>query len=158
MQRVHLDTDLGGDIDDLRALALLLKGSDVEITGITTVAEENGRRAGCKGNIVAAGVDVSSGAYRFKPGYPDEVRYCDATIPPAPGDPDVALQLLEASIEQGAHIIGIGPYTNLARCEDYTFAAAPVHSRRLVARANFRRWQNNIGRVTDRWRVSTGTG
>jgi purine nucleosidase len=44
--KVHLDTDLGGDIDDLCALAMLLRWEDVEITGITTVAESGGRRAG----------------------------------------------------------------------------------------------------------------
>ena len=31
--KVHLDTDLGGDIDDLCALAMLLRWKDVEITG-----------------------------------------------------------------------------------------------------------------------------
>ena len=46
MQKIHLDTDLGGDTDDLCALAMLLKWPNIEITGITTVAEENGRRAG----------------------------------------------------------------------------------------------------------------
>ena len=44
--KVHLDTDLGGDIDDLCALVMLLCWKDVEITGITTVAEAGGRRAG----------------------------------------------------------------------------------------------------------------
>ena len=43
---IHLDTDIGGDVDDICALALLLKSPHVEITGITTTAEENGRRAG----------------------------------------------------------------------------------------------------------------
>ena len=46
MVKLHLDTDLGGDIDDLCALAMLLKWEGLEITGISTVAEENGRRAG----------------------------------------------------------------------------------------------------------------
>src|SRR5215471_13488469 len=44
--KVHLDTDIGGDIDDLCALALLLNWPDVEITGITTVLEHGGKRAG----------------------------------------------------------------------------------------------------------------
>ena len=39
MPKVHLDTDLGGDIDDLCALVMLPCWEDVEITGITTVAE-----------------------------------------------------------------------------------------------------------------------
>ncbi len=36
MEKVHLDTDLGGDTDDLCALAMLLKWPDIQITGITT--------------------------------------------------------------------------------------------------------------------------
>ena len=76
MQRVHLDTDLGGDIDDLCALAMLLRWANVEISGITTVAESQGTRAGYvqhvlelegRDNIpVAAGADVSGGFYRLR--------------------------------------------------------------------------------------------
>src|SRR5216684_6025722 len=40
--RVHLDTDIGGDIDDLCALALLLNWPGVEITGVTTVLRRSG--------------------------------------------------------------------------------------------------------------------
>ena len=71
MPKIHLDTDLGGDMDDLCALAMLLRWEDVELTGITTVAEANGRRAAYtryvlglegRGEIpVAAGADVSEG-------------------------------------------------------------------------------------------------
>jgi len=46
MTKIHLDTDIGGDMDDLCALAMLLKWPDIEITGVTTVAEARGRRAG----------------------------------------------------------------------------------------------------------------
>ena len=34
MQKIHLDTDIGGDIDDLCALAMLLKWPGLEITGV----------------------------------------------------------------------------------------------------------------------------
>ena len=43
---IHFDTDIGGDIDDLDALALLLRRPGVELVGVTTVAENGGRRAG----------------------------------------------------------------------------------------------------------------
>src|SRR5512147_501360 len=76
--RIHLDTDLGGDIDDLCALALLLHLPGLELTGITTVAEHAGRRAGYvrsvlqlagrQGIPVAAGADASLGVYREWPG------------------------------------------------------------------------------------------
>jgi inosine-uridine nucleoside N-ribohydrolase len=122
--KVHLDTDLGGDLDDLCALAMLLRWEGVELTGITTVAEANGRRAGYarhvlelegKGDIpVAAGADVSEGFYRYPElGYPDEERYWPVPVAPSPNSLDAALELLKHSVEQAATIIAIGPYTNL---------------------------------------------
>jgi purine nucleosidase len=124
MGKIHLDTDLGGDIDDLCALAMLLRWNAVEFTGITTVAEENGRRAGYvhhvleldgKNNIpIAAGADVSQGFYRYPElGYPDEERYWSKPVTPLPNRVEDAIQLLKQSIERGATIIAIGPFTNL---------------------------------------------
>ena len=122
--KIHLDTDLGGDIDDLCALAMLLRWQDIELTSITTVAEASGRRAGYVRKIlelekrndipVAAGADVSQGFYRYPElGYPDEKRYWTNPIPPSPNPVEDALQLLKQSIEQDATIIAIGPFTNL---------------------------------------------
>ena len=125
MHKVHLDTDMGGDMDDLCALAMLLRWSaDIHLTGVTTVAEANGRRAGYVRYIlgldgrhntpVAAGANVSEGYYRYAElGYPDEQRYWPEAINPSPNDLEVALRLLKQSIEQGATIIAIGPFTNL---------------------------------------------
>jgi inosine-uridine nucleoside N-ribohydrolase len=123
MVKVHLDTDFGGDIDDLCALALLLRWPGVELAGITTVAEENGRRAGYvryvlglegrSGIPVAAGAEADGGFYREKPGLPDEERYWPEPVAPAPGPVEEALRLLRDSIEGGCLILGVGPYTNL---------------------------------------------
>lgn len=124
MIRIHLDTDLGGDIDDLCALAMLLKWPGVEITGITTVAEDNGRRAGYVRHAlrlagredipVAAGADGTAGRFRSPIGFPDEAEYWPEPIPPAPAPLADALALLAHSVEAGARIVAIGPYTNLA--------------------------------------------
>lgn len=124
MPKIHLDTDLGGDIDDLCALAMLLRWDDVEITGITTVAEAGGRRAGYVHHVlgledrldlhVAAGADVSEGYYRYAElEYPEEERYWSGHIPPMPNDLEQALDLLKRSIEQKSIIVAIGPFTNL---------------------------------------------
>ena len=124
---VHLDTDIGGDIDDLCALVMLLRWPDVTITGITTVAEENGRRAGYARYVlkvagreeipVAAGADVALGCYRDKLGYPPDAEFWPERIPAAQGPVDDALQLLKESIERGATIAGTGPFTNFALLE-----------------------------------------
>ena len=124
MHKIHLDTDLGGDIDDLCALVMLLRWEGVEFTGITTVAENHGRRAGYVRHVlqlegrsdipVAMGADVSNGFYRYPElGYPDERRYWSQPIQPAINDLSAALGLLKHSIEQNSTVIAIGPFTNL---------------------------------------------
>lgn len=123
MTKIHLDTDLGGDIDDLCALAMLVKLPDVQITGITTNTENDGKRAGYtkyalrlagREDIpVKAGADVSGGYFRGKPGLPKETDYWPEAIEPSPSPLDEALELLKNSIEQGASIIEIGACTNL---------------------------------------------
>jgi len=123
--KIHLDTDIGGDIDDLCALAMLLRWpAEIHLTGITTVAEANGRRAGYTRYIlglegrdeipVAAGADVADGYYRYPVlGYPDEQRYWPEPIHPSPNPIESAIQLLKHSIELGATLVAIRPYTNL---------------------------------------------
>lgn len=126
--KVHLDTDLGGDIDDLCALALLLAWPDVEMTGITTVIDDDGRRAGYTRYAlglagrpdvpVAAGAGASCGRFRHPAGLPDERAYWPEPIPAAPGPVTDALAILKRSVEAGARIVAIGPYTNLALLDE----------------------------------------
>lgn len=123
MLKVHLDTDLGGDTDDLCALAMLLNWPNVRITGITTNTENEAKRAGYtkyalkvagRGDIpIKAGAEVSGGFYRGKPGLPEEKNYWPEPIAPSPNPLDEALELLRMNIEQGATVIGIGAFTNL---------------------------------------------
>ncbi len=127
MKKIHLDTDIGGDMDDLCALAMLLKWPDLDITGVTTVSEESGRRAGYVSYVLnlmqrtdimyAAGADVASGFYRYKLDYPPEEENWPEPIAPQPGSPDQAVALLKRSIEQGAIIVATGPLTNLMLLE-----------------------------------------
>lgn len=124
MPKIHLDTDIGGDMDDLCALALLLRWPGVEITGITTTAEEHGRRAGYvryvldltgRGDIpLAAGADLAEGYTRYESlGYPPEDENWPEPIAPQSGPTDDAVEVLRHSIEHGAIIAAVGPYTNL---------------------------------------------
>ena len=116
--KIHLDTDLGGDIDDLCALAMLLRWAGVEITAVTTSAEERGKRAGYVRHVlnlehrediaVAAGADSP-----LKHPYPDGEIYLGKRIAPVPNPLDEALLLLKRRIEQGAVVAAIGPYANL---------------------------------------------
>jgi inosine-uridine nucleoside N-ribohydrolase len=124
MPRLHIDTDIGGDIDDLCALAMVLEWPNAELVGVTTVSDDEGKRAGYARYVlelanrsdvpVAAGADVALGCYRGRPGFPDESVYWPEPISPAPGPLDDALSLLQQNIEQGATIVAIGPCTNLS--------------------------------------------
>jgi purine nucleosidase len=127
--KIHLDTDFGGDIDDLCALAMLLRWSDdIQLTGITTVAEINGRRAGQVKYVlgledrndvpVAAGADVSEGFYPYELGLPDEKRYWAKSIAPLRTASDEAVELLKKSVEEGGTIIGIGALSNFYLLEN----------------------------------------
>ncbi len=125
--RIDLDTDLGGDPDDACALAMLLGWPGVELVGITTTIDPGGRRAGCVAHClklagrdvipVAAGAGVSLTTLRRADPSTDDERYWPSTLAARPSPPGAALDLLDHSVQQGATIVGIGPYTNLALLE-----------------------------------------
>ena len=122
--RIHLDTDLGGDPDDACALAMLLGWPGVELVGITTTIDPGGRRAGyvahCLDLAGRAGIPLAAGAgvslTTLRLAAPSE-RYWPSTLESRPSPAGAALDLLSHSIEEGATIVGIGPYTNLALIE-----------------------------------------
>lgn len=125
--KIHLDTDIGGDPDDLCALVMLVRWPEVEITGITTVTEEDGRRAGYVHEVlrlagrtqipVAAGSTDGIRGLRVRPRIPEEADFWPQPVLPRPSPPVKALDLLDEGIAQGATVVGIGPYTNLALYE-----------------------------------------
>lgn len=124
---MHLDTDFAGDTDDAAALAMLLGWPDVELVGITTVADPDGRRAGYVARMleiarrddirVAVGAGASLAGASMG-GLPDHEAYWGgAAVAPAVPSADASVELMRSSIEAGATVIGIGPFTNLARLE-----------------------------------------
>ncbi len=126
--RIHLDTDVGGDPDDAAALAMLLGWDDVQLIGITTVADPDGRRAGYVRRVldmsgrtdipVAVGSGASGTHAGAMGGIPEHTRYWGAeplADLPAATSPNAATDLLAASIDSGATVVAIGPMTNLAR-------------------------------------------
>jgi len=127
MKRVHLDTDLGSDTDDLCALALLLALPDTQVVGVTTSSDLGGLRvgmvdraldlAGRRGVPVASGAEGSLAGFQTPVGFPDPPVYWSTPIVPRPTPPGQALDLLAASIASGATVVVIGPYTNLALLE-----------------------------------------
>jgi purine nucleosidase len=122
--KVHLDTDLGSDTDDLCALAMLLGWPGAELVGVTTSIDPDGRRAGFveyalalaggTGVPVAAGPADSIGGLFSPIVIPD---YWPEPIEPRPSPAGAALDLIEASVASGAVVVAIGPFTNLAMLE-----------------------------------------
>ena len=122
--RLHVDTDFAGDPDDACALAMVLGWPDVEVTGITTVADPDGRRADHvahflgllgRGDIpvaVGAGRSLTTGAAMGEVADPE--RYWGQRVPERPPECTAYLELLAGSIDAGATIAAIGPWTNLA--------------------------------------------
>jgi len=131
LTQVHLDTDFGGDTDDLCALAYLLGRPDVELLGVTTCCDSGGKRAGYVRYVldlagigevpVAAGAAGSLGGWvglgPEGPGLPPEDEFWPEPIPALPSEAGDAVSLLEANAAAGAVIVGIGTYTNLALLE-----------------------------------------
>lgn len=130
MQRIHIDTDIGGDMDDVCALCMALAWPEVQLVGVTTEQEFDGIRAGMVHAVlalagrtevpVAAGAEVAAMNYRVRPGLPDEAANWPAPIAPLPGRVEDALDLLAHSIDQGATIVCIGACTNIALLERRT--------------------------------------
>jgi purine nucleosidase len=122
--RVHLDTDLGSDTDDLCALAMLLGLLDVELTRVTTSTDPNGIRAGFvryalrlagrEDVEVVAGSAGSLGGFFVPLAFPD---YWPEPIEPVGAAPGAALHAIASSADAGATIVAVGPYTNLAAFE-----------------------------------------
>jgi purine nucleosidase len=140
MHRIHLDTDLGGDPDDLIALAMLLGWPDVHITGITTTQDDDGQRAGYVRHIlrmlgrdeipVASGARASMTTSEIATPFTGDTRYWPEPVEAAPSSPTDAMDLIEKSIRGGATITCIGPVTNIAMFE--TFRGDMLRKRRLV--------------------------
>ena len=127
--RIHLDTDVGGDPDDVCAIALLLALPDVDLAGITTnLEEEDGLRAGCARRVVdiagawdvptiaGAGPTLTDGS--TFPTTARDARYWTPPVEPLPSESDdTALEAIEAAIVRGDIVVTIGALTNLARLE-----------------------------------------
>lgn len=125
--KIHLDTDLGTDTDDACALAMLLGWEGVELTGVTTSIDPSGRRAGFTHRCLelagrtdvalAAGAEVSMTSLTMPGWIQDAEPYWPGPVPPRPSPAGAALDLLETSIQDGATVVAVGPYTNLALLE-----------------------------------------
>jgi inosine-uridine nucleoside N-ribohydrolase len=118
---------------------MLLGWPSVEIVGITTTIDPGGWRAGCAAHCLGlvgrteiplvAGAEVSMTTDRLAYPTTGDERYWPGDLVPRPSQPGAAADLLLSSIEHGATIVSIGPFTNLALLEEArpgSLAGVPV--------------------------------
>ncbi|SKB00564.1 purine nucleosidase [Agreia bicolorata] len=122
--RVILDTDIGSDVDDLMALALLLGTPSVELVGVTTVYGDTALRARLAKRVLRmVGADVPVHAGILLPLSGRDVWWAGHEgalyegLDSEPYDSDDAVQYLidEVLAAPGEiDVIAIGPLTNIA--------------------------------------------
>ena len=121
---VHVDTDIGGDPDDVAAIALLAGWPDVELVGVTTTVDPGGVRAGYAQHclellglgkvpvVAGAGATLTDGS-RVEP----LRELWPPAVAPRPAPPGAASDLLAESVGRGAVVVTIGPLSTVARLE-----------------------------------------
>lgn len=142
MQHIHLDTDFGGDPDDFAALLMLLGMPEVRLTGITTVLDSTGDRAGAVRKVLnhlgrndiplCAGAKMGLSSSET-PGIRHEFWPDVSPLPPS--EPGQSIATIERSMWMRSALVLIGPYTNGAMFE--RVRAGLLRSRRVVHMGGF---------------------
>jgi inosine-uridine nucleoside N-ribohydrolase len=139
LHRVILDTDIGTDVDDLMALALILGTPEVDLVGITTVYGDTALRAQLTARILrsvdrnipihAGEAATLSGREIWWAGH-EGALHDDLGSEPYVSDDAVRFLVETVLASPGAiDVIAIGPLTNIARAiaANDAFAAAVKH-------------------------------
>ena len=120
---VHLDTDIGDDIDDAFCLALILRCPELRLKSVTTVLNDTAQRADmCADLLEAAGVEVPigtgcRGVMTRRPNMHSITRQPNHGAlknRERPIDVANALRILRTARAEADVILTIGPLTNLA--------------------------------------------
>ncbi len=119
---ILLDTDIGSDIDDAFALALILESPELDLVGVTTVSGDTEARARLTAKTlwVTGRTDVPvAGGEPSKPSRPlpmEQARWAAGFNSPALRQ-EKAVDFLQAQIERRPGeitLVAIGPLTNVA--------------------------------------------
>lgn len=130
---IELDTDIGGDIDDAFALALVLHSPELDLRAVTTVSGDTQARARLAAKMLAVAgrtnIPVAAGA----PGPPmdsPQTRWADGFSSPDLVQQD-AVDLMRSAIDRAPRqivIVAIGPLTNVAALlKRYPEEARKIH-------------------------------
>lgn len=117
--KVIVDMDIGDDIDDAFALALLLQSPEIEIVGITTAWGDTALRGRLLERLLRetghANIPVAQGIATPNPTPFTQARYAQRSAAPALPAPDaIAFMLREIQRQPGqVTILALGPLTNI---------------------------------------------
>ena len=148
---VLVDTDIGDDIDDALALALVLQSPEIELQGVTTVFGDTHQRArlaayllkayGCEDVPVAAGIQNPM-QWRHRPsGVPQAAILDDRVALPALSTTSGPVLIVETALAHYGRLtlLCLGPLTNIATAltiEPHLFMAI----RRIVMMGGSSSW------------------
>ncbi len=116
---ILLDTDIGTDVDDAFALALILNSPELELLGVTTVAGDTRARARLAAKLLSEAGRADVAVVAGEPGKPqpiDQTRWADGFTSPQLRA-EKALDFMRREIERRPGeitIVAIGELTNLA--------------------------------------------
>ena len=117
--KVIVDMDIGDDIDDAFALALLLQSPEIEIVGITTDWGDTALRVRLLERLLRetghAGIPVAQGITTPSPTPFTQARYAQRGLPPSrPPQDAIDFMLREIKRQPGQiTILALGPLTNI---------------------------------------------
>lgn len=116
---VVLDTDIGGDIDDAFALAMVIRSPGLDLKAVTTVSGDTQARARIAAKMLSeaklGNIPVAAGELDEKPAFA-QARWAEGFTSPSLV-PEKAVDLLKKSIDRehgNMVVIAIGPLTNVA--------------------------------------------
>jgi len=116
---ILLDTDIGTDIDDAFALALVIESPELELIGVSTVSGDTQARARLAAKMLWRARHLEIPVAAGEPGKPlpiDQTRWAQGFTSPQLR-PERAVKFLKAQIERRPGeitLVAIGPLTNVA--------------------------------------------
>lgn len=124
LHRIILDTDIGSDVDDALALALILGSPEAELLGVTTVYGDTllrGRLAKRFGQLAGHDIPVHVGAGLPRSGrevwWPGHEGSLHDALENETVEPEDAVSYLVRQVSEhpgGVDVVAIGPLTNIA--------------------------------------------
>jgi inosine-uridine nucleoside N-ribohydrolase len=157
---ILLDTDIGTDIDDAFALALILASPELDLLGVTTVAGDTRARARLAAKLLAESGRLDVAVVAGEPGKPqpiDQTRWADAfTSPQLREEKAVAFMRREIERRPGeVTLVAIGELTNVAALLDSDASLGRKVKRIVLMGGSVERGYGSNSRPEPEWNIKS---